>query len=619
MAGPVCESAPGWDEQSAAEELHAKGQGQSDVPDEESMFVTEEQGQPGAPEGEPVPEAEPGPPAEPVKEPEPEPEEGMPDREGEDPADQEGESLSEGEQDEKPPTTAAPEEDEAGEEAPALPVPEEDAAEEEAAEEEAGAEKAEGTDPAASALSGLVCSKAVAGPGEEIVWRFEGEGAEDIRYVILNASGETVAEGSPGEAREIAWCCGTGGRYTLVLSAGGGAVTLRSEVMVSSGELAAELFSDRRYAVAGYEALVFDTRVSGGVAPYAVHYRIELEGQPVYESSGYAPFVCYLPDEFGIHSLIMRVSDASGAEARAEMSIPVARRDRESPASWERSFAHVELTGDYARDILAIAQTQIGYRESARDFIVDEAGRVCGYTRYGAWYGSAYADWCAMFVSFAAAYAGIPESILPREAGTLSLRRKLGGLYIPAGEGYQPLPGDYIFLDNDGDGSPEHMGIVSAVGDFISSIQGNTEDEVALRSHAADDPIIIGYMSMALAQRKAEKAGLIAQAAQPDEAAPPRQELPPEGAPALQRPPDDEDEVYVPLCGLREHSHSEGCYDAEGREICGMTAHSHGAACYATKAEEVRGIDQAGGPGKLTEPEETGEPEEYGKLIKPDD
>ena len=36
-------------------------------------------------------------------------------------------------------------------------------------------------------------------------------------------------------------------------------------------------------------------------------------------------------------------------------------------------------------NIVTVAQSQLGYAESTRNYSVDENGLVSGYTRYGAW------------------------------------------------------------------------------------------------------------------------------------------------------------------------------------------------------------------------------------------
>ena len=55
----------------------------------------------------------------------------------------------------------------------------------------------------------------------------------------------------------------------------------------------------------------------------------------------------------------------------------------ESPEMWTAEIP--ALTGDAARDIVAIAESQLGYTESSENFRVNEDGSISGYTRYGAW------------------------------------------------------------------------------------------------------------------------------------------------------------------------------------------------------------------------------------------
>ena len=79
--------------------------------------------------------------------------------------------------------------------------------------------------------------------------------------------------------------------------------------------------------------------------------------------------------------------------------------DVESPLDWQNLFADYPYTGDLRQDLAGIAKTQAGYAESTRNFEVDDNGIRRGYTRYGAWYGTPYRDWSAMFVSFCVHYA----------------------------------------------------------------------------------------------------------------------------------------------------------------------------------------------------------------------
>ena len=174
--------------------------------------------------------------------------------------------------------------------------------------------------------------------------------------------------------------------------------------------------------------------------------------------------------------------------------------DVESPDVWESRFASVPLSGHWDRDLLKIAETQLGYTESQRNFdaVLDENGEgytLKGWTRYGAWYGIPYGDWCAMFISFCLNYADIPESAVPYDCATTTWIDSLSarGMYAPAGS-YDPKPGDLIFFDWEGDGRSDHVGIVWAVNpSSITTIEGNHTISVELFDYDRYDGHIQGY------------------------------------------------------------------------------------------------------------------------------
>ena len=167
--------------------------------------------------------------------------------------------------------------------------------------------------------------------------------------------------------------------------------------------------------------------------------------------------------------------------------------DVESAAVWESTFAHVTLTGDPATDVVAIAQTQIGYTESTRNYQVWEDNSIHGYTRYGAWYGVPYGDWCGMFASFCLRYAGVNS--IPINYGVRPWISDLAarGLYFRAHETV-PTPGCLIFFDWEGDGLADHVGIVEKVsGTDVVTIEGNSGNRVARNSYSLHDGCIDGY------------------------------------------------------------------------------------------------------------------------------
>ena len=168
--------------------------------------------------------------------------------------------------------------------------------------------------------------------------------------------------------------------------------------------------------------------------------------------------------------------------------------DLESRSIWEATLPE-KLTGVWADDLLAVAESQLGYTESSRNYQVC-ATVTKGYSRYGAWYGSPYGDWCAMYVSFCLHYAGIPREAFPYEANCETWVNKLTArkIFLPAGKGL-PRPGDLVFFENNHDNSPDHVGIVTEADQKkgLYTIEGNSDDMVAHRHYAWDDERLVGY------------------------------------------------------------------------------------------------------------------------------
>lgn len=173
--------------------------------------------------------------------------------------------------------------------------------------------------------------------------------------------------------------------------------------------------------------------------------------------------------------------------------------DKESRSRWERTLPKT-LTGDWAQDIVAIAQSQLGYAESTRNYTLAEDGSKKGYTRYGDWYGNPYGEWCAMFVSFCSQYAGVPQDAMLHEMSCMRMVNNLTavGVFHKASEGYGPQPGDIVFFQRAGEAIPGHVGIVTGVsGSNITTIEGNRGNQVAKASYTLDDGDILGFASMA--------------------------------------------------------------------------------------------------------------------------
>lgn len=85
------------------------------------------------------------------------------------------------------------------------------------------------------------------------------------------------------------------------------------------------------------------------------------------------------------------------------------------------------LTGMWNEDLLTVAQGQLGYEQSEKNFKLDtdDGETLRHYTRYGQWYGNPYGEWDVMFLSYCLNYANIPQSAIPQRASTLALRSEL--------------------------------------------------------------------------------------------------------------------------------------------------------------------------------------------------
>lgn len=167
--------------------------------------------------------------------------------------------------------------------------------------------------------------------------------------------------------------------------------------------------------------------------------------------------------------------------------------DVETAELWEKTFAGVTLTGNWRQDTLAIAETQLGYTESTKNYLVAEDGEtVKGYTRYGAWCGEPYGDWNVMFLTFCLHYAGVE-----------GVDRDCGGWVTSWADAFEPTQshtpavGDLVLFDRDGDGTADRAGLVAQITDSgFAAMEGDAEDAVRLLTYGADDPGILGYINL---------------------------------------------------------------------------------------------------------------------------
>ena len=167
--------------------------------------------------------------------------------------------------------------------------------------------------------------------------------------------------------------------------------------------------------------------------------------------------------------------------------------DVETAEIWEQTFGDVTLTGNWRLDALAIAQSQLGYAESTKNYVLAEDGQtLMGYTRYGAWQGTPYGEWNAPFLAFCLHYAEVED--VP-QAGDWGGWATAWPEAFRSPSDYTPAAGDLVLFDRDGDGTADRVAIVAEVteGGF-AAIEGNAEHTVGQRAYETADAAILGYV-----------------------------------------------------------------------------------------------------------------------------
>lgn len=119
--------------------------------------------------------------------------------------------------------------------------------------------------------------------------------------------------------------------------------------------------------------------------------------------------------------------------------------------------------------VVAIATQELGNKEEP-----------VNKTKYGKWYGLDGNPWCAMFVSWVYAEAGLVETVAAStkkgfascDAGLKWFAKK--GKLVPIGDAQ---PGDIAFFQFDEDAQPDHVGIIVKNNTTLKRlicIEGNT-------------------------------------------------------------------------------------------------------------------------------------------------
>lgn len=129
--------------------------------------------------------------------------------------------------------------------------------------------------------------------------------------------------------------------------------------------------------------------------------------------------------------------------------------------------------------VISVAEAEVGYKGTS------------SYSKYGEWYGY-QGGWCTTFVLWCFNKAGeslgvtMYGKIVPNGGNCNSMISwfKNKDRYHTRSSGYTPKVGDLVFFDWSGNGSSQHVGIVSGVsGSTVYTIEGNCSAEVKERKY----------------------------------------------------------------------------------------------------------------------------------------
>ena len=185
------------------------------------------------------------------------------------------------------------------------------------------------------------------------------------------------------------------------------------------------------------------------------------------------------------------------------------------------NLAALELTGDGATDVIAVALSQLGYHEGNKDSEKDglnnsgsknfvEYNVLFGKLDNGEGNGYSYGyAWCAAFVNWCLRQARVDKELTGGMYVSCASWRnwfinegaKFGASYHARNDDYIPQKGDLIFyksLNATHSRPTDHIGIVlKSENGKVYAIEGNGDNRVALHEYALSDRYIVGYGSIA--------------------------------------------------------------------------------------------------------------------------
>ena len=196
--------------------------------------------------------------------------------------------------------------------------------------------------------------------------------------------------------------------------------------------------------------------------------------------------------------------------------------DVETESEWE-STRPEDLSGPEAKRLIEVAESQVGYAESNKNYQVEDDGRTTrGWNRYGAREGDAYKNWSASFVSFCLHYAKSDLKAASKTESADDWRERLRDEELLKSRSYEAEAGDIVFLESSGSAAypVDHAGIVfKTEKDKIFVIEGDRNNAVRKTFYYKTSDKILGYYALAddAPAGTAKEAKAPSSSAEPDE------------------------------------------------------------------------------------------------------
>lgn len=117
--------------------------------------------------------------------------------------------------------------------------------------------------------------------------------------------------------------------------------------------------------------------------------------------------------------------------------------------------------------VLQIAEKEVGYTEIPAN---------SNKTKYGKWFGFDGVMWCGIFVSWCYDKAGFPLGNIGFLKGFAGCQTAVAHFRKTGEITENPVPGDIVFFDWNGDGRYDHVGLFAGweKGKSFNTIEGNT-------------------------------------------------------------------------------------------------------------------------------------------------